>query len=356
MKQSYSVMNTSHIFGVSCAAVCVLFSGAMAEQEALSASGESVVVALQDGQVTEKGVLDESLLFVVDKKTADAAAPVVEMVLREHADIPKEMMLSEYDRSLLAATSCFGSAQLLKSLRPVFVPDSQYQAQLAPYLALQAELGLVLDDMAKLLKHVHDKASADAAAEMAENIPAYMASLSEKVAALPNHDDDQLQRARVRRYQVTVRPGASRLLRAWGKLMAESADMYGSTRLLAALPQVNEVLENLGMAADPAVLPQLVQATEVMQPLLEEWLQVSQCIKDRSSADAAAPRLLELAEAVRATSISKLGNGYEKDLSNVSPRLQVLMMATDRISHWFEDLPTPFYGSEALKKALEHEE
>ena len=122
------------------------------------------------------------------------------------------------------------------------------------------------------------------------------------------------------------------------------------------MPQVNEVLENLGLAADPAVLPQLVEAAEKMEPLMVEWLQVAKGIRDEATANAAAPRLTALAQAIRAASIDKLGSGYEKQLANVSPRLQILMMATDRVSHWFEALSQPYYGSAALQKALEHEE
>lgn len=306
--------------------------------------------------VTERGMLDEALLFVVDKKSADEAVPAVVRALKENAEVQREMMLSEYDRSILATTSCFGSTRLLTALAPVFVPDSQYKERLAPYQALQTELGLLLSDMADVLEKVDSKAEADAAAEMAQNIPTYMSSIREKVEALLHHDDDELLRVRVRRYHVTVRPGASRLLRAWGKLAARDENLYGSARLAAALPMVNEVLEDLGMAADPGVLPQLVQVAEQMEPLLVEWLKVSKTITDKASADAAAPRLLQLATDIHAVSIGKLGSGYEKDLSNVSPRLQVLMMATDRLSHWFAELPTPYYGSEALRAALEHEE
>lgn len=306
--------------------------------------------------VTEKGVLDELLLFVVDKKSADEAAPKVACMLQENAEVPPEMMLSEYDRSILASTSCFGSAKLMAALASVFVPDSRFDERLAPYQELQTELGVLLCDMSDVLEKVDSKADADAAAEMAQNIPAYMSSLREKVMALPHHDDDEILRVSVRRYHVTVRPGAARLLRSWGKLMARDENMYGSARLVAALPVINEVLENLGMAADPTALSQLVQVAEKMEPLLVEWLKVSKSITDKASADAAAPRLLQLATEIRAVSTDKLGSGYEKDLSNVSPRLQVLMMATDRLSHWFAELPTPFYGSDVLRTALEHED
>ncbi len=351
------MMNAPRFFGASCAALCAWIPTAMAQAGDDAYPPVAEAVATSPGMmVTEKGVLDELLLFVVDKKSADEAAPKVARALQENAEVPQEMMLSEYDRSILASTTCFGSAKLMAALAPVFVPDSQYKELLAPYQALQSALGLMLSDMADVLEKVDSKADADAAAEMAQNIPAYMSSLREKVAALPHHDDDELLRVRVRRYHVTVRPGAARLLKAWGNLMARDENMYGSTRLVAALPMVNEVLENLGMAADPAALSQLVQVAEKMEPLLVEWLKVSKSITDKASADAAAPRLLQLAAEIRAVSIDRLGSGYEKDLSNVSPRLQVLMMATDRLSHWFAELPTPFYGSEALRVALEHED
>lgn len=353
----YSKMKKSRLMEWGCTGVCML--GALVSGETTEGSPrpatEAVVALVGDTRVTEKGVLDEVLLFVVDKKSADDAAPAVQKLLLKHADLPQEMMLSEYDRSLLSMTSCFSSVQLEKALSPIFDADAQYQESLAPYIELQQQLGQMLDDMATVLTQVQNKADADAAAEMAANVPGYMESLREKVAALPNHDDSALLRARVRSYHVTVRPGAARLLQAWGKLATRNADFYGSIHLLEALPHVYEVLENLGMAADPAVLPQLVEIASHLEPLLEEWLDVSKTIKDKASADAAAPRLLKLAQKVRSVSIDKLGSGYEKDLSNVSPRLQILMMATDRVSHWLEDLPTPFYGSELLRSALEHD-
>ncbi|MBQ1961354.1 MAG: hypothetical protein II349_07510 [Akkermansia sp.] len=350
-------MNTTRIFGASCAALCAWIPAALAQAGDATPSASATAVEAAPGVlVTEKGVLDEVLMYVVDKKSADAAAPDVVRVLKDSTAMPREMLLSEYDRSILAATSCFGSTKLMAALSSVFVPDSQYNESMAPYQSLQTELGQLLHDMANVLEKVNNKASADAAAEMAQNIPSYMSSLRDKVEALPHHNDDELLRAHVRRYQVTVRPGASRVLCAWGKLMARDEDLYGSTRLASALPMVNEVLENLGMAADPGVLPQLVQVAGQMEPLLVEWLHVSKSITDTASADATAPRLQKIAADIRAVCADKLGRGFEKDLSNVSPRLQVLMMATDRISHWYAELPTPFYGSDALRAALEHEE
>lgn len=351
-------MNTPRLFGASCATLCACIPAVIAQMNTAASSLQPGVGKSAPAHVviTEKGVLDEVLLFVVDKKSADEAAPVVASKLEEYASMPREVMLSEYDRTILASTSCYGSSKLMSALSSVFVPDSQYQERLAPYLTLQTELGVLLSDMASVLEKVDSKDSADVAAEMAQNIPAYMNSIQAKAEALPYHDDDELLRVRVRRYHVTVRPGASRVLRAWGKLQKRDADLYGSSRLAAAMPLVNEVLENLGMAADPEVLPQLVAVAEQMEPLLLEWLNACKSIHDTASANAAAPRLLQLATDIRAVSVDKIGFGYEKDLSNISPRLQVLMMATDRLSHWFAELPTPFYGSAALQAALEHEE
>ena len=340
---------------------CAVLSALIPAVVAQSARPEEMQVAAVETagvSITEKGALDKTLLFVVDKSSADEAAPQVVQRLKECAAVqmPRELLLSEYDRSLMAATSCFGSSALESALSSLLVSDSQYYAQLAPYMELQMELGLLLEDMAKTLERVNNKRSADAAAEMAQNVPGYMGSLRDKLQMLPAQDAGVVQRALVRRYHATVRPGSGRLLRAWGKLLARDAELYGSARLEAAMPQVNEVLENLGLAADPAVLPQLVEAAEKMEPLMVEWLQVAKGIKDETTANAAAPRLTELAQAIRAASIDKLGSGYEKQLANVSPRLQILMMATDRVSHWFESLSQPYYGSSALQTALEHEE
>lgn len=324
---------------------------------AMVGAQEAAEIPVESGASVSAAVLDDVLMFVTDKATADAAAPVAEELLRRNVGRAGGELLSEYDRALLAVTSCYGSAALQNALGKLYTPDSQYDALLAPYEPVLQELAQILDDMSTYLERVQDKASADAAAEMATNVPAYMASLSEKVARLPLQENGELQRALNRRYQVCIRPCAARLLRAWGRVAAADVQMFGSSRLLAAMPEVNAALENMDMAADPALIAELTLTAERMEPLLENWLKVAAGVKDRASADAAAERLSAIAEQIRMLSINRMGRGYEKDLTNISPRLQMLMMATDRISHRFESTePEPFYGSEALRRATEHEE
>jgi len=297
--------------------------------------------------------LDDVLMFVVDLASADAAAPLVKQRLSGEVS---DSVLSEYDRALLCMTNCFGSEALREALRSVLpLENSALPEALRPYEELLSELTQAMDDLSAVLESVRDKASADRAAEMVENFRPYVLSLSSKAERLSEPPSESYRRM-MGHLLMEMRPRAARLLTAWGQLKLRSDDYYGSSRLQSTLPELSEVLENMDMPTDPATIGEVSRVASAMEPLLREWLNLAREVRDRSSADAAAPRLQQLAQQLRALCGESLGQGYEHELCMSNPQVELLLQACDRVSHHFAGLRPAFFGSSALKEALQHEE
>ncbi len=326
------------------ASVCLPAASAV-----LPVSGQEVSAAAPSREVT----LDDVLMFVVDRVSADAAAASVKQRL---SGAVSDAALSEYDRALLGMTNCFGSEALREALRPVLPQESLALPEaLRPYGELLSELTQAMDDLSSVLESVRDKASADRASEMVENFRPYVLSLSSKAERLSEPPSESYRRM-LGYLLMEMRPRAARLLMAWGQMQLRSDDYYESSRLQSALPGLSEVLENMGMPTDPATIGEVSRVASEMEPLLREWLNLAREVRDRTSADAAAPRLQELAQQLRALCSESLGQGYEHELCMANPQVELLMEACDRVSHHFAGLRPAFFGSPALKEALQHEE
>lgn len=304
--------------------------------------------------VTNREVtLDDVLMFVVDRVSADAAAPSVKQRL---SGAVSDTALSEYDRALLGMTNCFGSEALQEALRPVLAQENPFLPEaLRPYERLLTDLTQAMDDLSAVLESVRDKASADRAAEMVENFRPYVLSLSSRAEKLSEPPSESYRRM-TGHLLTELRPRVARLLMAWGQLKLRSDGYYDSSRLQSALPELSEVLENMDMPMDPATIGEVSRVASAMEPLLREWLNLARGVRDKASADAAAPRLQQLAQRLRALCSESLGQGYEHELCMANPQVELLMQACDRVSHHFAGLRPAFFGSPALGEALRHEE
>lgn len=320
-----------------------------AAAESLPRQGEA---AVDSAAVARKEALDDILMFVVDKSSADAAAAQV----RQRLEGGAALSLSASDRALMEMTSYFGSEALQKALSPLLpVESSPDPEELRPYETLVVEFAQALDDLASVLESVQDKATADRAAEMVENFRPYVLSLSEKEKKLPK-PPEEIDRYMMGRSVVEIRPRVARLLQAWGRLHLRSEEYYDSSRLQKALPELGEVLENMNMPLDRDSIGEVTRVALGLEPLLREWLNLAHQVRDQATADAAAPRLQELAQQMRSLWGETLGRGYERELCSVNPQVELLMQACDRVSHHYAELRPPFFGSAALRDALRHEE
>lgn len=306
--------------------------------------------------VTRSAELSRLLLFVADRDSADAAAPKVAALLK--GVDPRSIRVADYDLGMMQAMRCFGSTSLQQALHPVIpmLQPEQYP-QLEPYRQYYEAMWSYMDDLAATFGQIDSKQSADRAASMVEEFPPFLLSLLEK-AVPPLQSDDATARAETYMGRPITRVKAGRLLTAWGRLQQRSSTYYGSERLEKALGGLNEVMQNLNIQADPDGIGTLTRIAHDLVPLLREWIAVARTVRDRPTADAAAPKFLDLRRRMGELSQGlSLGEEYETDIFNICPEGELLVHICDHITHYFEkETHPPFYGSAALQEALTHED
>ncbi|MBE6418646.1 MAG: hypothetical protein E7031_00785 [Akkermansiaceae bacterium] len=323
---------------------------------ALLSFAAPVVLSAQE-QSADTVSLTPLLMYVADYHSAEAVAPRVEALL---ASTPAgKIVIDEFDRSILEATGCFGSPQLSRVLAPYIEQlPAEDMPDIAQHMALLHEMWNVLDQLALVLETVNSDETAEHAADILLQFKPFMYSWSQAVAQVQEPEADAAKRRLRMAYLVETRPRIGRLLNTWGDLALRDPEYYGSERLVEGLQDVCDVLENMGMAADPDVMPALATATRELIPLLNQWLGVISLVRDKDSADVAAVHIMRLHHQMSAVmQKASLSRVHEKDLFNVSPRFEVLAHVCDRIMHYLlEEVNPPCYGSEKLFNALQHED
>ncbi len=301
--------------------------------------------------------LSPLLMYVADRNSADMIAPKVQAVIDK---TPIEnIVLDEFDRTLLDATGCFGSESLSRALSPLIQPvPAEDMPEIAQHMALLYEMWNMFDQLTIAISEVDSVEDAESAAQLLDSFKPFMYSWSQAVSRLPEPEDLQARRRLRMEYMVQTRPRIGKLLNAWGDLALRDAEYYGSSHLVEGLQGVCDVLENMDMAADPDAMPALATTARKLIPLLNQWLGVISLVHDKDSADAAAPHItrihLQMKELMREAELSRV---HERDLFHVSPRFEVQAHICDRIMHYLLDEVTPpCYGSEKLKAALQHED
>lgn len=297
------------------------------------------------------------LMYVADHAGAEAAAPRIQRIIEREG--VAQLKVEPYDLLLLRATSCFGSKALQQVMHPFITPPSEEElTAVEPFLSTFNQMWQAIDDLASLLEGVHDKTSADAAAEQLFSFAPFMSSSAEKFASLQFPGTDSVRRELRLRYLSGTRKHTSRLLQAWGRLALRDADYYNSEQLVEGLLAVRDVLENMDMQVDPTAIPAVMQVTEQALPLMQQWVAVVSQVQDRASADVAARQLQRIREKMHAIARqSGLSRSYEEDIFLFSPELEVLVHIMDRISHYLEDeVSPPCFGSASLREALQHED
>ena len=301
--------------------------------------------------------LSPLLMYVADRNSADMIAPKVQAVIDK---TPIEnIVLDEFDRTLLDATGCFGSEALSRALSPLIQPvPAEEMPEIAQHMALLYEMWNMFDQLTIAISEVDSVEDAESAAQLLDSFKPFMYSWSQAVSRLPEPENLQARRRLRMEYMVQTRPRIGKLLNAWGDLALRDAEYYGSSHLVEGLQGVCDVLENMDMAADPDVMPALATTARKLIPLLNQWLGVISLVHDKDSADAAAPHItrihLQMKELMREAELSRV---HERDLFHVSPRFEVQAHICDRIMHYLLDEVTPpCYGSEKLKAALQHED
>ena len=319
-----------------------------------------LLTPIVSAQVMEQTSLSPILMFVSDRASADAAAPRIHSLL-EQVDRSR-VCLTSFDRLLLRCTACYGSEALQQVMNPFIPPPTQEELEVAKlYQEPLREIWQAMDDLTVTLQGVNNKKTADAAADMLEAFVPFMVSCSEKLQAVTPSQDDlalSVHAEQMMLYYSNSRPHVARLLQAWGALAMRSPEYYRSERLVNALLGVRDVLENMNMQVDPDALPGVVTVADKILPLMKQWIAVAALVHDKVSADAASIQLTRLHTEMREIALrAGLSRSYEEDLFLYSPELEIKVHVMDRICHYFQsELNPPFFGSSALRDALQHED
>ena len=306
---------------------------------------------------TDTVSLTPLLMYVADYAGEEAVAPRVAALIEQ---TPKEkLVIDEFDRVLLESTGCFGSVQLSNALAPFLeLPPAEDMPEIAQHMALLHEMWNMFDQVTQALELIKTKEDAEIAANILESFKPFMFTWSQAVSEVQEPDSDLAKRRLRMAYLVETRPRIGKLLNAWADLALRDAEYYGSSRLVEGLQDVCDVLENMDMAADPDVMPALATTTRQLIPLLNQWVGIISLVRDKDTADAAAPHIVRLhkqmALVMQQAALSRV---HEQDLFNVSPRFEVMAHVCDRIMHYLlDEVKPPCFGSEKLQQALQHED
>lgn len=309
-------------------------------------------------EVPEDAVsLTPLLMYVADYAGAEAAAPRVAALIEQTPE--DKLVIDEFDRVILEATGCYGSVALSKVLAPFLVlPPAEDMPEVAQHMALLHEMWNMFDQVTQAMELVHSPENAEIAANILESFKPFMFTWSQAVSEVAEPEDELAKRRLRMVYLVETRPRIGKLLNAWGDLALRSPDYYGSRRLVEGLQDVCDVLENMDMAADPDVMPALATTARRLIPLLNQWVGVISLVRDKDTADAAAPHIHRLhAQMSQVMQQAALSRVHEQDLFNVSPRFEVMAHVCDRIMHYLlDEVNPPCFGSEKLQQALQHED
>lgn len=317
----------------------------------------SMPVFSSTDKTTEDISLTPLLMYVANREGADLVAPRIEALI---ANVPHDkVIIDKLDRMLLETTGCFGSAKLSKVLSPFIVTQAaEEMPEIAQHMALLHEMWSMFEELTEAIERVNSPESAEIAAERLSSFKPFMITWSRAVSQVPEPESEEAKSLLRMKYLMETRPRIGNLLQAWANLALRDSQYYQSSRLVEGLQDVCDVLENMDMAADPDVMPSLAETSAKLIPLLHQWIGVISLVRDKDSADAAAPHINRLhAQMAVVMEEAALSRVHEKDLYNVSPRFELLAHVCDRIMHYLlDEVSPPCFGSEKLKAALQHED
>ena len=317
----------------------------------------SMPVFSSTDKTTEDISLTPLLMYVANREGADLVAPRIAALI---ANVPHDkVIIDKFDRMLLETTGCFGSAKLSKVLSPFIVTQAaEEMPEIAQHMALLHEMWSMFEELTEAIERVNSPESAEIAAERLSSFKPFMITWSRAVSQVPEPESEEAKSLLRMKYLMETRPRIGNLLQAWANLALRDSQYYQSSRLVEGLQDVCDVLENMDMAADPDVMPALAETSAKLIPLLHQWIGVISLVRDKDSADAAAPHINRLhAQMAVVMEEAALSRVHEKDLFNVSPRFELLAHVCDRIMHYLlDEVSPPCFGSEKLKAALQHED
>ena len=317
----------------------------------------SMPVFSSTDKTTEDISLTPLLMYVANREGADLVAPRIEALI---ANVPHDkVIIDKFDRMLLETTGCFGSAKLSKVLSPFIVTQAaEEMPEIAQHMALLHEMWSMFEELTEAIERVNSPESAEIAAERLSSFKPFMITWSRAVSQVPVPESEEAKSLLRMKYLMETRPRIGNLLQAWANLALRDSQYYQSSRLVEGLQDVCDVLENMDMAADPDVMPALAETSTKLIPLLHQWIGVISLVRDKDSADVAAPHINRLhAQMAVVMEEAALSRVHEKDLFNVSPRFELLAHVCDRIMHYLlDEVSPPCFGSEKLKAALQHED
>lgn len=320
------------------------------EADWFGAQSPAVDAAVPADQAAAKAarVLADRMAYVCDRATADAAAAdIAPLVAQLTAQGGEETF---WTRMHMAYTDCYGSPELKAVFAPLLPPaDTATNPDFEASLPVLMEVWRTLEDVATTLRGVQDKATADAAAETVSLFAEHLNECMEMGNSVPAPPGNRMDLVIFFYSGEYIRSGA--LYKEWGELQNRSIDYYGSQLLAEAMENLSGAMENLDQPADPYAIGQMVLICPQMEEQMRQALAITAGIRDRATADAAAPQLQACVDRMQAAA-APLGRGYEKDLGHVSPMFLFLTLSCDRLLQRLKRVD--YYGSDALRAFVEH--
>ena len=254
---------------------------AFAQQPAAPQQQQQPTVSAAQSIINQMNIATRALADVLqgvnDKASADAAAREVgELIVQikllndlagyapEHAQSIEAMRMAQVNAlmpMLMNTTPCYGSEAMLKALAPVVTvkpakqvqpqPEVQPQPQVQPESPSQQLAEAILEgykDLTTVLKGVHDKATADAAAPYAAQVIATILPLYDEAEGTEGMAD-------VVGVQIAQTQEISDLADLIENLLQAETPLYGSEALSKALAEivtVEEAPEEEEQEAEPA--------------------------------------------------------------------------------------------------------
>lgn len=291
--------------------------------------------------------LEDCLAGIYSTDTANAAAErVAQLVGKLHGQGGEETF---WGCMHMAYADCYGSEKLRLAMQPLLPPgDTAFKPEFQESLVLLHDIWQTLEDICSTLNSVADKVTADAAAESVSLFATHIEDCLQQGNKLSAPQGNRIDLV-IYYFSGEYRRTAA-VYRAWGELQNRSGDYYGSDAMASAMEKLSGAMENLDLSADPYAIGQMLPVCSKMEEMMCRWLELAAGIRDRETADAAAPALRACAELLRAAT-SDLGQCYEKDLGHVSPRFLFLSLACDRVVQHFHRHAC--FGSAALRDALQ---
>ncbi len=280
--------------------------------------------------------LNQLVVFIHDKPSADAAAPHIAALLASPEG--KGLRLPDYTLITCYSNDFYGSALLKEALLPALPKEAEALARLNEQLD---EAIYHLDAVTTALEKVND---ADSEAFAITALKLHLTAAGKALVRASNTAaTNNLGPSAFKAHGLPML-ALDRLFRAFGHARARMPE--GSPELVRTLvAELREHLEHTAFYDPQEVTPESIRRHEAQAAALHEWFSIASTIHDKASADAAAEWLAQKNNELGV----RLNSCPHHKLMAESPLLSLLEEAEANIYLYLSHATPAYFGSESLK-------